>query len=167
MDDCQVCLPKDTYVSRHHFTLEVNPPDARIRDLGSMHRTHINGQKYGGREKHETPESGARRQYYQVNLHDGDEIKVGKSSSASAHGDGSKPSRASALPALWQAVKMGVGPARHGDYDCEACREQAQAGPVELLLELFQVVRPQGRVGVNLPDYQIGQMLGKGGMGGV
>src|SRR5712692_4731887 len=78
MDDCQVCLPEDTFVSRHHFILEVNPPDARIRDLGSLHGTYINGQKYGGREKHETPEEGAKRQYPQVDLHDGDEIKVGK-----------------------------------------------------------------------------------------
>lgn len=61
MDDCHVCLPDDQTVSRHHFILEVNPPDARIRDLGSLHGTYINGQKYGGREKHETPEEGARR----------------------------------------------------------------------------------------------------------
>src|SRR5437660_9267320 len=78
MEDCQVYLPDDTAVSRHHFILEVNPPDARIRDLGSRNGTYVNGQKYGGREKHENPEEGARRQYPQVDLHDGDEIKVGK-----------------------------------------------------------------------------------------
>ena len=53
---CQICLPKDAFSSLHHFILEVNPPDARIRDLGSMHRTHINGRRSGGHEKHETPE---------------------------------------------------------------------------------------------------------------
>jgi eukaryotic-like serine/threonine-protein kinase len=56
----------------------VNPPDARIRDLGSLHGTSINGQKYGGRESHETPEEGAKRDYPQVDLRDGDEVKVGK-----------------------------------------------------------------------------------------
>src|SRR6476620_10926355 len=67
--DCQVCLPDDRFVSRHHFLLEVNPPDARLRDLGSLHGTFVNGHKYGGRDKHETPEEGARRQYPQVDLH--------------------------------------------------------------------------------------------------
>src|SRR2546422_642988 len=76
--DCQVCLPEDTQVSRHHFILEVNPPDICIRDLGSLQGTYINGQKYGGRGKHETPEEGAWRTFTQVNLHDGDEIKAGQ-----------------------------------------------------------------------------------------
>jgi hypothetical protein len=40
-EDCRVCLPGDNYISRHHFILEVNPPDARIRDLGSRNGTHI------------------------------------------------------------------------------------------------------------------------------
>ena len=77
MADCHVCLSNDRRISRHHFLLEVNPPDARIRDLGSLHGTYINGQKYGGRERHETPKEGARREYPQVDLHDGDEIRVG------------------------------------------------------------------------------------------
>ena len=37
----------------------------------------MNGQKYGGRQRHETPEQGAQRQYPQVDLHDGDVIRVG------------------------------------------------------------------------------------------
>src|SRR5690242_17819339 len=78
MTDCHVCLPDDLHVSRHHFLLEVNPPDARLRDLGSLAGTYINGQKHGGRGRHETPEEGARHVYPQVDLRDGDEIKVGK-----------------------------------------------------------------------------------------
>ena len=62
-DDCHACLPDDQLVSRHHFVMEVNPPHACVRDLGSLHGTIINGVKYGGRQKHETPEEGARRQY--------------------------------------------------------------------------------------------------------
>ncbi len=77
MDDCHICLPHDQLVSRNHFLMEVNPPHACIRDLGSRNGTYVNGQKYGGREKHETPEEGARRQYPQVDLHDGDQVKVG------------------------------------------------------------------------------------------
>lgn len=77
MSDCHACLPDDLSVSRHHFILEANPPDAQIRDLGSLNGTYVNGVKYGGRKKGETPEEGAKRQYPEVALKDGDQIKVG------------------------------------------------------------------------------------------
>jgi pSer/pThr/pTyr-binding forkhead associated (FHA) protein len=77
MDDCHICLPDDPCVSRHHFIIEVNPPDARIRDLGSLNGTFVNDKKFGSREKHETPEGAAQRQYPEVDLQDGDSIKVG------------------------------------------------------------------------------------------
>ena len=60
MDDCHACIPDDTQVSRHHFILEVNPPAACLRDLGSLNGTHVNGAKYGARQKGETPEQGAK-----------------------------------------------------------------------------------------------------------
>ncbi|MDI7277568.1 MAG: FHA domain-containing serine/threonine-protein kinase [Anaerolineae bacterium] len=77
MEDCHVGLPEDRFVSRYHFILEANPPEARIRDLGSLNGTYVNGTRYGGRERGETPEEGAKRKYPEVDLHDGDEIKVG------------------------------------------------------------------------------------------
>ncbi len=76
-EDCDIYLPDDHCISRHHFILEVNPPDARIRDLGSLNGTWINGVKYGGREKGESPEQGALRQYPQIDLKDQDIIKAG------------------------------------------------------------------------------------------
>src|ERR1017187_2801687 len=76
--DCHVCLHDDDAVSRHHFLLEVNPPDVCIRDLGSMNGTYVNGRKIGGRKKGETPEQGARQQYPEIHLNGGDEIKVGE-----------------------------------------------------------------------------------------
>ncbi len=37
-----LCLsPDDTYVSRNHFLLEINPPDCFIRDAGSLNGTFI------------------------------------------------------------------------------------------------------------------------------
>jgi len=77
MPDCHACLPDDPLVSRHHFIMEVNPPDARIRDLGSLNGTYINGVKYGGRKQEETPEEAAKRKYPEVDLNDGARIKVG------------------------------------------------------------------------------------------
>ncbi len=75
--DCHAQLSDDTLVSRHHFLLEVNPPLARLRDLGSLNATRVNNRKCGGRNKGETPEEGARRKYPAVDLNDGDRIRVG------------------------------------------------------------------------------------------
>jgi len=78
MDDCHACLPDDTQVSRHHFLLEVNPPQACLRDLGSLNGTHVNGAKFGAREKGGSPEEGAKRRYPEVAIKHGDRIKVGR-----------------------------------------------------------------------------------------
>ncbi|MCX6923236.1 MAG: protein kinase [Verrucomicrobia bacterium] len=75
--ECHCCLPDDRRVSRHHFLLEVNPPVARLRDLGSLNGTHVNGKKCGGRQPGETPEQGARHQYPEVDLKHGDEVEAG------------------------------------------------------------------------------------------
>jgi serine/threonine-protein kinase len=77
--DCHIRLPEqDRTTSRHHFILEVSPPQARLRDLGSLGGTYVNGHKYGGRAPGETPEVAAQRQYPQVDLADGDEIRAGQ-----------------------------------------------------------------------------------------
>ena len=76
--DCHAELAaNDTTASRHHFLLEVNPPGARLRDLGSLNGTHVNGQKHGGRGRQESPEEAARRRLPEVDLRDGDHIRVG------------------------------------------------------------------------------------------
>ena len=49
--DCHACLRDDSFVSRHHFILEVNPPQACLRDLGSLNGTYVNGKKHGGRKE--------------------------------------------------------------------------------------------------------------------
>jgi len=77
MNDCHVCLPDDPMVSRHHFIMEVNPPDANICDLGSLNGTYISGTKHGGREPNESPEEGAKRRYDPIILKDKDVIQVG------------------------------------------------------------------------------------------
>jgi len=75
--DCQVCLPEDQKVSRYHFMMEVNPPAVSIRDLGSKNGTFVNDVMHGGREKDETPEEGARRRHPEVDMKDGDRLRVG------------------------------------------------------------------------------------------
>src|ERR1043166_8775331 len=46
-------------LSRHHCLLDINPPDVRIRDFGSLNGTFVNGKKIGQRGKAQTPEEGA------------------------------------------------------------------------------------------------------------
>lgn len=78
--DCNVRLPDDQdhkAVSRHHCLVEINPPDARIRDLGSLNGTFVNGERIGKREKGQSPEEGARLVFPEYDLKQGDEIKVG------------------------------------------------------------------------------------------
>ena len=66
----------DTSASRHHFLLEVNPPVARLRDLGSLNGTWVNSTRYGGRGAL-TPEEAAQQRWPEVDLADGDSIRVG------------------------------------------------------------------------------------------
>ena len=76
--DCHAELAaNDTTASRHHFLLEVNPPQARLRDLGSLNGTHVNGRKHGGRGAQESPEQAAGRKLPEVDLRDGDQVRVG------------------------------------------------------------------------------------------
>ena len=126
----------DTTASRHHFLLEVNPPQARLRDLGSLNGTHVNGVKYGGRGREESPEEAAKRKLPEVDLRDGDRIRVG-------------------------ATQFEVAIDGHRST-APADRPAAEAAPLESLLGL----RPEGAP-VEVPGYQVGRMIGRGGMGAV
>lgn len=75
--DCHVCIKDDDFISRHHFIMEACPPQASLRDLGSLNGTFVNKKCYGGRKKGETPEQGAKRAYPEVELKHGDLICVG------------------------------------------------------------------------------------------
>ena len=129
MNDCHVRFPDDNYVSRHHFILEVNPPDARIRDLGSLNGTHINGNKIGCRLPHETPEEGARRYYPEIDLKNGDDIKVGRTKFKVivVIPDGiDSPIK---CQRCGKDVSNEATRGRIGEYVCEECRRRAENEP--------------------------------------
>jgi len=76
--DCDVALPTDILnrdVSRYHCAFEIEPPTVRVRDLGSLNGTYVNGEKIGqrpaGLEPDESDLEGVR------DLHDGDEVRLG------------------------------------------------------------------------------------------
>lgn len=72
-DDCHVKLPSDPFVSRHHFILEIEPPHARLRDLGSLNGTYVNGRLHGGRTGNK-----AGSEALEVDLSPGDHIQIGE-----------------------------------------------------------------------------------------
>ena len=65
--------PENRKISRHHCLLDINPPDVRIRDFGSLNGTYVNGQKIGQRQKHEQPGG----KFPEHDLKDGDEFRLG------------------------------------------------------------------------------------------
>ncbi|GJD17066.1 serine/threonine kinase [Rivularia sp. IAM M-261] len=78
--DCNPKLPDDEdhrTISRYHCLLDINPPAIRIRDFGSRNGTYVNSKKIGQRQAEQTPEEGAKLQFAEHDLQDGDEIKLG------------------------------------------------------------------------------------------
>lgn len=90
--NAKCCLPDDKYISRNHFLLEINPPRVRVRDLGSLNKTEVNGVRFGGREQEGQKASEVninnysgfiqknlwKREDFERDIIDGDEIKVGE-----------------------------------------------------------------------------------------
>jgi len=79
--DCNLRLPNDAahrVVSRHHCLLDINPPEIRIRDFGSLNGTFVNGEKIGQRHSDESPDEGALRNYPEHDLVQGDLIGLGQ-----------------------------------------------------------------------------------------
>jgi len=78
--DCRPSLPDDAQhrtISRHHCLLEINPPDIRVRDFGSLNGTFVNGAKIGQRQSGQTPEEGQKMVFPERDLKNGDEIQLG------------------------------------------------------------------------------------------
>ncbi|MSR64891.1 MAG: FHA domain-containing protein [Verrucomicrobiae bacterium] len=78
--DCSPKLPEDAEhqtISRNHCLLDINPPDIRVRDFGSKNGTFVNGKKIGQREQHMSAEDGAKMQFPEHELKDGDQIELG------------------------------------------------------------------------------------------
>lgn len=253
--DSTARLPDDKAVSRRHFLLEANPPDARIRDLGSRNGTFVNGIKYGGRQPGETPEEGGKRTYPEVDLKDGDRLRVGNTellvrlsadavclqcgaaiaeaerercawigatfmcracrqaavttlpknvrmTCADCGGEirqgklvwggrhegrnycqacweggheGMAPARERLAPPPVCCQKCGkdasaeVGPNRRGDYICQACRQDEQNDPMDLLVQAL-VKAGLATVDEKAPEiagYSIGDRIGTGQFGAV
>ena len=142
--DCQVHLPEDECVSRHHFILEACPPQACVRDLGSRNGTYVNGRKVGGRKEGESPEEGARRAYPEVTLKHGDRIHVGDTA-LEVH--------------VTQAEKQA------GPPPVVAVPSFDDLNPQQLADLLLKAAKKGQAPRIDIPGYVIEKELGRGGFG--
>jgi pSer/pThr/pTyr-binding forkhead associated (FHA) protein len=78
--DCDIRIPTDplhTDVSRYHCRIEIDSPRVTIHDLGSLNGTFVNGELIGGRRQRPVPGDTVVNGYKEVELKDGDEIRIG------------------------------------------------------------------------------------------
>lgn len=180
--DCHCCLPDDPYVSWHHFVLEVNPPECRVRDLGSLNGTYINSVKYGGRAKSEKQEEAAKR-IVASEVKDSDLIKVGKTVlKVSVEAEKADDSPAACFKCGQEIATSDKEALAYigGTYLCRKCREkpaqspfpaqreEAQKDGAQILEDLLNgLFGGAGEAFPPIPGYEFVRELGRGGFGKV
>ena len=173
-DDCEPRIVEDgrtKLVSRHHCLFDINPPDLRVRDFGSLNGTHVNGEEIGRRQPGQTPEEGARQGFRERDLSDGDEVRLGDTVmrvGVIAATAGAPHMSPSAPPAEGPArctecgrdVSAEAG-LRRGELVCASCRRDPEA--------LVRVILDKAQRGdddlVAIRGYEIVRELGRGAQG--
>jgi phage terminase large subunit-like protein len=145
-EDAQFCLPHDRFFSRHHCILEIAPPKAFLRDLGSTNGTFVNGMRV------ETAhlKSGDRIQGGETVLEV--EVTVGPEDLASGSPVNKTHPSLVGVTCLNCSVPASVeaaDPQAKLSYVCDECREKLKANPQPI------------------PSYQMIRVIGQGGMGSV
>jgi tRNA A-37 threonylcarbamoyl transferase component Bud32 len=168
--DCHVQLTgDDKKISRHHFLLEVNPPEARLRDLGSRNGTFVNGVKHGGREREEKAHEAAGRVFPEVNISHDDRIRAGRTVLQVRVELPAPPEPALLCLKCGKDARSEVPAGRSGDYLCQACHAAVRNDPGPFLLEMIQ--RDARNRNAPVPDdvagYTLLKLLGVGGAGAV
>src|SRR2546423_2935060 len=145
--DAHLCLPEDRYFSRNHCLLEMNPPHAYLRDLGSTNGTFLNAQRVKD-----------------AFLNNGDRIQCGETIltvEVTTTNFLSETTQDALVPTRPVIVMV----------ECLNCgrREQAQASaPDEHLTFLCEDCRIElKRSPQAIPGYDTVKLLGRGGMGSV
>ena len=146
-EDAQCCLPNDRFFSRHHCLIEIAPPQAFLRDLGSTNGTYVNGMRIDT-----------------VYLQNGDRIQGGETvlevevTSGQPDFDDTlgRPSTTGLSFVTINCLNCGTPTTVEANsedakmsYICEECREKLKANPQPV------------------PGYQMIRVIGQGGMGSV
>ena len=120
--DCSPQLPDDDdhlTISRHHCLLDINPPDIRVRDFGSLNGTYVNGEKIGQREAHQAGDDVAGLIFPEYDLKDGDKVMLGKTT---FRVDISVPVQCAECTAEIPEAERWRAQRAPEVYECEACR---------------------------------------------
>ena len=162
--DCHAHLSKyDKFSSRHHFLLEVNPPQARIRDLGSLNGTYVNGVKYGGRRAEETPQEASSRAQSEVNLKDQDEIQIGETVFRIFVTSTTKGNEIVSCQTCGTDITQEMTTLTEGRF-CQSCAPTEPFAANNLLTDATQL---KETFRDEIAAYEILDLLGRGGMGTV
>src|SRR6187549_1179475 len=147
-EDAQFCLPQDRFFSRHHCIIEIAPPQAFLRDLGSTNGTFVNGLRVDTAYlKH-----GDRIQGGETVL------EVGVAADASEPSAYGQPYAEKTEPSIITVPCLNCGipskaessrPDAKLSFVCEECRDKLKKNPQPI------------------PGYEMMRILGQGGMGSV
>lgn len=125
--DCRPQVPDDDdhqTISRYHCLLDIDPPDIRVRDFGSLNGTCVNGVKIGQRLEGKTPAEGQQQSFPEHDLKDGDTIKLVDTTFRVGIFVPARCIECSVEIPAAQATACQRSP---GVYQCAACRKLAEA----------------------------------------
>ncbi|HRI04876.1 MAG TPA: FHA domain-containing serine/threonine-protein kinase [Pyrinomonadaceae bacterium] len=146
-ENAQFCLPADRFFSRHHCILEIAPPQAFIRDLGSTNGTFVNGMRVDTAYL----KSGDRIQGGETILEV--EVSTGlEEFDSTLKGSTSTNISLVAVKCLNCGIPATVEadqPDASMSFICDSCREKLKENPQPI------------------PNYQMIRVIGQGGMGSV
>ncbi len=145
-EDAHFCLPQDRFFSRHHCILEIAPPQAFLRDLGSTNGTFVNGMRV------ETAhlKSGDRIQGGETVLEV--EVTAGLDETGRlrrSHGSTLPFANVTCINCSVPATVEANDPQAKLSFICDECREMLKKNPQPI------------------PTYQMIRVIGQGGMGSV
>jgi len=162
--DPQIVEEGRKIVSRHHCLFDINPPDVRVRDFGSLNGTFVNGKMIGRREERQTPEEGARIELLEHDLSDGDEVRLGDTVLRVGVAVPEPPKRGPKVCAkCGRDVADEVGERRAGELVCAACKRD----PREIVVRMLSLAESGERELLGMRGYEVVEELGRGGRGAV
>ena len=146
-EDSQFCLPQDRFFSRHHCLIEIAPPQAFLRDLGSTNGTYVNGLRVDTAHL----KSGDRIQGGETVLEvevSADQVGTGSTSDPFLKTHASLVT-VTCLNCSIPASVEASGTDTKLTFICDDCREKLRSNPQPI------------------PNYQMIRVIGQGGMGSV
>lgn len=195
--DCRIRLPNHPNhgsVSRHHCLLDLNPPDVRVRDLGSLNGTLVNGKIIGRRKKGVSRDDARKEDLPEYDLRNSDLIKIGNTvlrvgiripatcSRCEAELTADEPTPAEILLCETCRENRAMAPVQQPKSHCSRCHQDVTSeigsnrrgnyvclncrhDPFELLMSYLENANRGDKELTAIKGYTLVRELGRGGMG--